>query len=146
MAAEVKGRGGDLMNVRRVGKRGGAFDVLCNIEGQLPGDGAKSIEGWVLFVTGLPPSTTEGDLLDLFSQFGLIRTLKMNVDHRECKCIGHALVEYATREESLKAAKEVTGRPFLDSPALFVADAFIAEEEDNVEEDKSGVSLKRVRE
>lgn len=41
-----------------------------------------AVEGWVVFVTGLNEEVAEEDVRDKFSDFGTVRDLRMNLDHR----------------------------------------------------------------
>lgn len=141
----LKGRGGDGVSTRRVGKRGGQFECLRPLLGQQPGDAAKSVEGWVLFVTGLPCETVEGDLVDLFMQFGTIRNIRMTTDQREGKCLGHAMIEYELAEECEKAIQALDGRQFLGSGAIHVSAAFLVDEQDAAKAGDEGEEKKRTR-
>ena len=40
----------------------------------------KSIEGFILCITGLHEETQEDDLIDEFSEYGKVRNLHMNLD------------------------------------------------------------------
>ncbi|CUG31083.1 RNA-binding protein, putative [Bodo saltans] len=143
-----RGRGGESLVTKRVGKRGGDFESLLPLPGQEPGEAARSVEGWVLFVSGLPKETLEGDLMDIFVPQGIVRNIRMILDQRECKCIGHALVEMETAEECGRAVQSLNGRPLLSSPQITVDAAFLVEPEVAVkvkgedEEDFSGAKKK----
>ena len=148
--AILKGKGGDTIGVRRVGKRGGAFEALTVIDGQQPGEPARSIEGWVLFVSGLSAETKEEDLANLFAPYGEVRKLIMNLATRTSCCIGHAFIEFSTVEECLRAVGECSGKPFLSSPAIIVTNAFVVpeptpEQDEMNDDDSSVVAIKRER-
>jgi RNA recognition motif-containing protein len=51
-----------------------------------------------LFVCGLPRSTTEDSLVELFSEYGTIRSLKLRKDLGSGECKGIALVGMEGRE------------------------------------------------
>lgn len=129
-AAPQRGRGGETIVTRRVGKRGGQFECLHPLPGQAAGDAAKSVEGWILFVSGLPRETTEGDVMDLAIPYGTVRNIRMNTDLRDGHCIGHAMIEYELWEECEKAIAAIHGKPFLSSLALGISPAFIVEAAD----------------
>lgn len=147
-SALFRGRGGDSLATKRVGKRGGEFESLLPLPGQEPGEAARSVEGWVLFVSGLPKETLEGDLLDLFVPHGTVRNVRMSLDQRECKCIGHALIEMETADECGRAVQALNGRSFLSSPAITLDAAFIVEDEVRVKREDEEVeeSKKKQRE
>mgnify|MGYP001132483714 CR=1 FL=1 len=41
-----------------------------------------AVEGWVIFVTGLNEEVSEEDVEDKFTDFGKVREVRMNLDHR----------------------------------------------------------------
>ncbi len=145
------GKGGDSIGVRRVGKRGGAFEALTTLPDQNAGDPARSIEGWVLLVSGLSKETREEDLLNLLAPLGVVRKLTMNLSTLTSCCVGHCFVEFATVEECVKVVQECNGKPFLSSPAIAVSNAFVvplleADVPAAVEDDGDAVAFKRERE
>ena len=132
--AVVRGRGGDAMEVRRVGKRGGAFEVLTVMDGQVPGEAARSIEGWVLFVSGLPKETSEDDIRDAFCVCGELRNVRMNLTVRDAQCIGHAFVEFTTKDACITAVQTLHNKPFLSAEVINITPAFIVPMKDEDEE------------
>lgn len=74
------------------------------------------MEGWVLFVAGLHEECTEDDVYDRFADFGQVRSVKLNLDHRTGYCKGYALVEYGAYEEAKAAVDQLDGTPFMDAP------------------------------
>jgi len=76
----------------------------------------KSIEGWVLFVSGLHEEITEDDLHDKFSEFGHIIDLKLELDHKTGYVKGYALIEYENYNEALSAKENLNNSSILDMP------------------------------
>ena len=45
-------------------------------------DAAKSVEGWVICVSGIHEETQEDDLYERFSDYGQIKNLHLNLDRK----------------------------------------------------------------
>jgi RNA-binding protein 8A len=69
----------------------------------------KSVEGWVVFVTGLHEETSEDDVSEAFSEVGRVNLVRMNFDRRTGGSKGHALVEFELQSEAQDAINKMHG-------------------------------------
>ena len=74
-----------------------------------PGPILKSVEGYVLIVTGLPEDLQEEDLQDKFSEHGEIKNCVLNVDRRTGYVKGYALIEFEGLDQAKQTIKEFNG-------------------------------------
>jgi RNA recognition motif-containing protein len=78
--------------------------------------------GTKLYVGGLPFSTTDTQLADLFSPYGTVQSAKVITDKFTGQSRGFAFVEMSTNEEASKAISGLNGST-LESRTLTVNEA-----------------------
>lgn len=86
------------------------FDTL---QEESSGRAMRSVEGWVLFLRGLHEECTEDDVMDRCSEYGRVKDIKMNLDHRTGYVKGYALVEFGSYKEAKEALEALNGAEFL---------------------------------
>merc|ERR1712137_349341 len=85
-----------------------------SLDSQAPGEAVKSIEGWIVFLTGIHEEAEENELLDKLSDFGSIKNFQLQIDRRTGFVTGYALVEYEKREEAEAAIKALDNSEFME--------------------------------
>jgi len=105
---KMKGRGAANSSMQDVG----GFDSISGTAGPSKGP-AKSIEGWIVFVTNLHEETQEDDVHDKFCEFGEIKNLHLNLDRRTGFVKGYALVEYESQKDALAAIENMNGETLM---------------------------------
>ncbi|KAL9248355.1 hypothetical protein vseg_021686 [Gypsophila vaccaria] len=113
-AVKTKGRGfrddaADSDRNNRLSARD--FDSLDSDGGPGP---ARSIEGWIVLVTGVHEEAQEEDLHNVFGEYGQLKNLHLNLDRRTGFVKGYALIEYEQFEEAQEAIKKMNGATMLD--------------------------------
>jgi len=106
----IKGRGAEQDD--RYTGRAGAFESLPD-EGDSTGP-ARSIEGWVIVVSGVHEEAQEDDVFEAFAEYGDIKNLHLNLDRRTGFVKGYSFIEYETKKEAEAAIKGMNGSSLLD--------------------------------
>ena len=60
---------------------------------QRPGS-QKSVEGWVLFITGIHEEAQEDDIQDAFTEYGQVKSVRVNLDQKTGLVKGYAMVDF----------------------------------------------------
>merc|ERR1712048_351721 len=98
------------MGDRYAGKAG-QFESLAQDDEAGP---ARSIEGWVIIVSGVHEEAQEDDVFEAFAEYGDIKNLHLNLDRRTGFVKGYSFIEYESKREAEEAIKSMNGQVLLD--------------------------------
>ncbi|KAL3850146.1 hypothetical protein ACJIZ3_012028 [Penstemon smallii] len=94
----------------RTARMSARFDSVDSEGGPGP---ERSVEGWIILVTGVHEEAQEDDLQNTLGEFGEIKSLHMNLDRRTGFVKGYALVEFENFDEAQRAINELDGTELL---------------------------------
>eukprot|EP00948_MAST-09A_sp_MAST-9A-sp1_P003342 g3342.t1 len=77
------------------------------------GNPVKSVEGWILMVTGVHEEAQDDDVMDKFLDYGQVINMHMNLERRTGYVKGYALVQYKKREEAERAIRKANNSKLL---------------------------------
>ncbi|KAN0062568.1 hypothetical protein ACQY0O_005100 [Thecaphora frezii] len=99
-----KGRGFNPTNDAPApdGVKSGGFELLDSSKDS-EDRAARSVEGWIVVVTNVHEEASEEEVIDKFSDFGMVQNCHLNLDRRTGYVKGYALIEFETHDEA-KAA------------------------------------------
>lgn len=111
---KTKGRGFKTsyegMDDSRYSGRAGHFESIEEGKAHVQ----KSVEGYIVFVSGVHDEAQEDDIYDAFADHGEIMQLHLNLDRRTGYVKGYALVEYANFQEANSAIENLNGTELLE--------------------------------
>ncbi|KAI5576403.1 hypothetical protein BDE02_09G043100 [Populus trichocarpa] len=110
---KTKGRGfrEEVDTERQSRFSGRGFDSLGSDGGPGP---QRSVEGWIILVSGVHEEAQDDHLQEAFGEFGEIKNLHLNLDRRTGFVKGYALIEYENFEQAENAIASMNGGTLLE--------------------------------
>ena len=78
----------------------------------------KSIEGYIICITGIHEEAAEADVIDEFTEFGKVRNIHMNTDRQTGYVKGYAFIEYESINEAQEAIANMNKQDFMGKEIL----------------------------
>ena len=115
-----KGRGAGRSTMDDGERYAGASGVFEGVDGG-GGGGAghrgagpvRSVEGYIVMVSGVHDEAAEDDILDKFGDYGDVKNIHLNLDRRTGFVKGYALLEFAEVAEAENAIEALNGSDLL---------------------------------
>lgn len=68
-----------------------------------------------VFISGLPQRVSEGELTEVFSDFGPVKSLRIVKDHQTKQSKGFGFIEMMNEDEALEAIKHMNGQRYYEN-------------------------------
>ncbi|CAO3687544.1 unnamed protein product [Umbelopsis vinacea] len=138
-----KGRGFASGAESRVSNKYDSYDRMDEDSTvQVATNAQRSVEGWIVIVTGVHEEADEEALTEKFAEFGDIKNLHLNLDRRTGYVKGYALIEYETYKEAKAAIDSTNNTKFYDE-TIHVDFTFVRPPENAGRQQNAGRSQER---